>query len=332
MNKFWKSGDPFIWLTGGAMALSLLMIGGLIFLIMSNGLGFFWPKNVVEIELKGGGKAIGQITDREEIPQPGAPPGTPLKSRVQLKIGNRDIYGTDFRWIEEENIIRRIFPADALVLERLEWGNFYGFIKEIREGGKTVAEGAQEGWQALLPRLKEARELYRGIKKIEKDEIGNINYRIEQLRLEIQKIKLKEDTSKPGVQEKIGEIEKRIDKQQGLYREKQDELGELYEKSRQSSIVVTTADRREKVFPIFQIVRAYRPNTLSWFEKARIYSSKLWEFVADNPREANTEGGIFPAIFGTVMMVFIMSIAVVPLGVLAALYLREYAKVCLCVQ
>ena len=29
----------------------------------------------------------------------------------------------------------------------------------------------------------------------------------------------------------------------------------------------------------------------------------LWEFVADDPRESNTEGGVFPAIFGTVMMV-----------------------------
>ena len=45
-----------------------------------------------------------------------------------------------------------------------------------------------------------------------------------------------------------------------------------------------------------------------------------------DPRESNTEGGIFPAIFGTVMMVFLMSFAVVPFGVLAALYLREYAK------
>ncbi len=56
------------------------------------------------------------------------------------------------------------------------------------------------------------------------------------------------------------------------------------------------------------------------------YMAGLWAFVADDPREANTEGGVFPAIFGTVMMVFIMSILVTPLGVLAAFYLREYAR------
>ena len=56
------------------------------------------------------------------------------------------------------------------------------------------------------------------------------------------------------------------------------------------------------------------------------YATRLWEFVSDEPRESNTEGGVFPAIFGTVMMVVIMSILVTPLGVLAAFYLREYAK------
>ena len=60
--------------------------------------------------------------------------------------------------------------------------------------------------------------------------------------------------------------------------------------------------------------------------KAGHYAAKVWEFVSDNPRESNTEGGVFPAIFGTVMMVMIMSVIVTPLGVLAAFYLREYAR------
>jgi phosphate transport system permease protein len=57
-----------------------------------------------------------------------------------------------------------------------------------------------------------------------------------------------------------------------------------------------------------------------------LYLAKVWEFVADDPRESNTEGGVFPAIFGTVLMVMLMSLLVTPLGVLAAFYLREYAK------
>ena len=71
---------------------------------------------------------------------------------------------------------------------------------------------------------------------------------------------------------------------------------------------------------------AYAPNRLSWIRKLGIYLSRWWEFLLDEPREANSEGGVFPAIWGTVVMTLIMSIAVVPFGVLAALYLREYAK------
>jgi phosphate transport system permease protein len=67
-------------------------------------------------------------------------------------------------------------------------------------------------------------------------------------------------------------------------------------------------------------------NAMGTTEKLGFYFAKMWEFVSDEPREANTEGGIFPAIFGTVMMTLIMAVIVTPFGVLAAIYLREYAK------
>ena len=95
MTRFWKSGEPFIWLTGGALAISLVMVAGLVFLVMANGLGFFWPSAVVRLTLTDGTVLLGQITQRERIPQPGAPSGTPERYRIQLKVGNRDLYGAD---------------------------------------------------------------------------------------------------------------------------------------------------------------------------------------------------------------------------------------------
>jgi len=91
-------------------------------------------------------------------------------------------------------------------------------------------------------------------------------------------------------------------------------------------VTLLTVDGQTKEIPLGGIVRIVPANELSWFGKVRLYFSRLWEFVADDPRESNTEGGIFPAIFGTVMMVLIMSVLVVPLGVVTALFLREYAK------
>ena len=87
-----------------------------------------------------------------------------------------------------------------------------------------------------------------------------------------------------------------------------------------------TADGQHKEVNFSEIVRLYQPNALSLWQKIQHYILKLVEFVSDDPREANTEGGIFPAIFGTVLMVMMMSLIVTPFGVIAAVYLREYAS------
>jgi phosphate transport system permease protein len=65
---------------------------------------------------------------------------------------------------------------------------------------------------------------------------------------------------------------------------------------------------------------------MGFFGKIGFFFHKVYEFLTDEPREANTEGGVFPAIFGTVIMVIIMAVIVTPFGVIAAVYLREYAK------
>ncbi len=50
-----------------------------------------------------------------------------------------------------------------------------------------------------------------------------------------------------------------------------------------------------------------------------------WEFISAAPETGMTEGGIFPAIFGTTLLVLLMTIFVVPLGVAVAIYFSEYA-------
>lgn len=89
---------------------------------------------------------------------------------------------------------------------------------------------------------------------------------------------------------------------------------------------LAAADNTPIAVPLSNIVRAYPANRLDGLAAARIYLDRWWEYLTDEPREANSEGGVFPAIFGTVAMTLIMSLAVVPFGVLAALYLREYAR------
>lgn len=322
MKNFWKSGDPFVWLTGVALMFSLIMIAGLFYLILGKGLGFFWPADVAELKLKDGKSLMGQITARETIPPNAANKNKGDFYRTQIKIGNRDLYGLDFRWVDDAQIEDTTYPKYAVVLERREWGNFYGFIKEIREEGKVISEGNEESWHKLDELIPEAAVVHKEIKRIEKKDIGAISKKIKSYKLSIKSLEADGDEHR----DRINEYEQQISEQETIYKEKEVELNALYTELNKNKVVMLSADGRYKELPLGTIVRAYRPNAMNWFQKAGLYGSKAWEFVSDDPREANTEGGVFPAIFGTVLMVILMSIVVLPFGVLAALYLREYAK------
>jgi phosphate transport system permease protein len=321
MKRFWKSGDPFIWLTGGALALSLIMVAGLVILVLANGLGFFWPSPIVRLTLTDGTELMGQVTQREKIPQPGAPPGTPDRYRIQVKVGNRDLYGADFVWVDDAKIARRGLPAEAVLIERWEWGNLYGTISAVREGDRLVAEGPVDGWKALQTYLPAATVALNEISRIEKKEIGAINHAQEKIRLRMKKLTLQGQEGSP----EASRLQQELETWKVQFGEKEARLAELRRQS-QYTVVISAAGGKEKELRLAQIVRAYRPNTMGLLGKTGFYLSKVWEFVAGEPRESNTEGGVFPAIFGTVMMVMIMSLVVTPLGVLAAFYLREYAK------
>ncbi|MBK8207679.1 MAG: phosphate ABC transporter permease PstA [Planctomycetes bacterium] len=87
-----------------------------------------------------------------------------------------------------------------------------------------------------------------------------------------------------------------------------------------------TADGRTATLPLAEVVRAFRPNEMGLFGKLGVYTARVWEYLTDDPRESNTEGGIWPVIVGTLVMTLLMCVVVVPFGVVSALYLREYAK------
>ena len=80
-----------------------------------------------------------------------------------------------------------------------------------------------------------------------------------------------------------------------------------------------------RTIPLLQIVRVYQPNAMGFFARLGQYFAKVWELLSTPPRESNTEGGVLPALFGTVTLVFLMAICGFPLGVLAGIYLGEYA-------
>lgn len=320
-RNLWKAGDAYVWLSGLALMITLVMIGGLLWLIASKGLSSLWPADVGRYELRDGSAYLGQLRDREKTRGAGGVSGEDY--RVKLKVGNRDVYGLDFRWIDESRIAEVSYPENAVILERREWGNYHGFLGEIRKNGRTVASASDPGVFSLLSELIDgANDVYADILAIEKGEIGDINHGLEKQRLRLRGLAMK-GVDDPG---KTAEIGRRIEEYEAAYAVSERRLSKLYAALGGSEVVMISAGGEEKTVALGKVVRAFRPNSMSVAGKIRFYLSRFWGFVTEDPREANTEGGIFPAIFGTVLMVMLMSVVVMPFGVVAALYLREYAR------
>jgi phosphate transport system permease protein len=316
-------GQMLTWLCGGALALNLLLIVGLLVILVVNGVGFFWQSELVLFHLVDGETLLGVPYEREAIPQSAKDGGKPAM-RVRVGVGNRDLGGSDFRWLDESQIASRAEPADAVALERLEWGNFYGKMAELRQGDRLLAQGA-DTWKAFAPLHKAKLEELAAIQSLEGGEIASLNAEIERLRLAQRKLAIEN----PPAAERAArerELVARTAAAQREYDQAAERLAKLREHFVAETLVMEAANGQRKEIPVGYVVRAIQPNALGFGGRVALYLERLWEFVSAAPRESNTEGGIFPAIFGTVMMVFLMAGVVAPFGVLAAVYLREYAK------
>ena len=332
MREWFKSGTPWVWLTAGAVAAAVLAVAGVMALTAVRGLGHFWPKPVAQTTYteRDGARIdlIGELRDREEVAarrlaEAGfqIPGNEPFVERVLVKMGNRDLTGADFRWFPVPLLGEVSYPAQLLTVERREWGNFYGELVAVTENGNVVAQG-EAAWPELLARFERANDLFWRIYKLEKNDIGNVNYKIEQLRLDARKLELEGRLTEA----RNAEFERRREALNGEFATLQQHIEVLRGKIARDTFVGRVMGGQEVEVKLSNVADVYRPNAMGLFAKMGHYVKKLGEFIGDDPREANTEGGIFPAIFGTVMMVLLMSVLVTPLGIMAAIYMREYAK------
>lgn len=332
MRNWYRSGEPWIWITAGAVALSLVMVYAVVWLTAARGLVHFWPKPVAEVvyqERDGTqSRLIGEIREREEVAvvrlrEQGYDIDTTdtYTQRYLIKLGNKDLTGVDFKWFPAPQLGEFTYPKNLVTIERREWGNFYGHLKAVKEEGKVVAEG-EAAWPEAQRRLLRSNALFREAVRIEKVDIGKINYQLERLRLRERKLMLLERLTEADK----AEFAKQREAREAEYRVLQERLDKVRHELERDSIMVETGDGQSVEIPFAKIADVYMPNAMSFWQKVGFYVEKFWEFVSDDPREANTEGGIFPAIFGTVMMVLLMSVLVTPLGIMAAVYMREYAK------
>ncbi|SED04837.1 phosphate ABC transporter permease PstA [Pseudomonas anguilliseptica] len=333
LKTWFKSGTPWIWMNAGAVSIAVIMTLGLMMVIAVRGLGHFWPADIIEADYQIPGQEAkvmaGEVTQIEEVPRarlaasglPVTAEGGEFMTRELFKVGNRDVYGADFTWVVGEWLSNLRTPENLTALERREWGNFYGYLVNVKESGELVAEG-DASWPALQERLERVEQLHKQLVRLEKKDIGRINAGLERIRLQTRKLELQ------GKLDEVVQAELDAERAQwdAEYKVLETELIALNQAFNRDSVTLKTVDGREVTISLGKVVRAFQPNAMGLGDKFGFYLAKLWEFVSDDPREANTEGGIFPAIFGTVMMTLIMAVIVTPFGVVAAIYLREYAK------
>ena len=237
--------DLWPWLCAASVALSLLMLGALLALLLVRGLGHFWPATLEEVTLRSGDTFAGHAVREVELPQQAG------DERLYF-TGNQDIEGARWRWVAIEEIAERAQPADLIRLERSPWGDFIGRLVAIEQDDQRWEGDA--AWQRLTTLL-----------------------------------------ALPASQRQ------------------------------ESQLLLTTVDGQTLRQPMASIVSAQAPNAMSWSQKTHVWGDGVWRFLSEGPRAANTDGGVWPAIFGTVLMVILMSVMVTPFGVLAAIYLNEIA-------
>jgi len=302
-------GQPWVWVTAGGIATALLMIVGLLLLVLINGLTAYWPERVARVRLQDGTTLLGEFTRTEA-------------GRRLLRTGNFDLTGKDFQWVEDAQIAGEDHPGEAWVFERLEWGRFYGSLREVRLDDRPVVP-APDRFRELHGA---ARRRLAEIRRIEKHDLGAVFAEMERLRLAVRKADVRHGPGSSAVEaarRRAREREPGLEQETAALNRR---LEELKQEDRRATVVLADVNGREKVHRVSEVVRAYPANELGLPGRLAVYGSRWWEFLSSEPREFNTEGGIFPAIFGTVLMTLIMSVVIVPFGVIAALYLREYAR------
>lgn len=326
-TKSVPKGEPFVWFTATGLVTGLIMIVFLLGLIFFKGIEVFWPRAVYQLEIAEdsdvslrGAKTIAGVKIKEHEAQT-MDGGTQLE--WQLYVGNKDFYGFNFKYIPMNAVTAKSQPKGMMRLERFEYGDALIYpVSLALKSGETIRSDSEHFNETLHALIEESNARRREIRAIENGEIGAINAQMQKIHRQHKKASARKDVSEGYLKD----LEQQQAQLQVRYELLAAEAKTLRRRQDDNQMVYQDAAGREGRISAGKLIHFYYPNQISFLDKTLLFFEKIWRFLSEEPREANTEGGVFPAIFGTFAMTLLMSIAVMPFGVLAAIYLREYAK------
>ena len=311
-------GEPWVWFTGLGLIIGLGMVIGLLSLVIFNGVTVFWAPQVPVAQVDDGRTIIGQLAQRRI--RAGSPADNP-RYELQYQVGLRELNGNSYLWVDEAKIKSETFPADVLGLERVENGPAFVRPLSLRKSdGKLIAitdSAFEPAFQAEVAAASAVREK---LVEITRHRIGDVNSEMDEARVALRRA---EDLK---LADEITDRRRQIAGLEERFATLQAEAKKVVEGGAVASLVSKDSAGREVIVPLTQVIRGWFPNRLDTWGRVQLFFSRLGEFVFHEPREANTEGGLMPAIFGTLVMTVFMSLMVTPFGVITAIYLREYAQ------
>ena len=311
-------GEPWVWFTGLGLIIGLGMVIGLLSLVIMNGVTVFWAPQVPVVQVDDGRTIIGQLAQRRI--RAGSPADHP-RYELQYQVGLRELNGNSYLWVDEAKIKSETFPADVLGLERVENGPAFVRPQSLRKtDGKLIAATDAAFEAAFQAEVAAASVVREKLVEITRHRIGDVNSEMDAARVALRRA---EDLK---LADEIVDRRRQIAGLEERFATLQAEAKKVVEGGAVASLVSKDAAGREVVVPLTQVIRAWFPNRLDTWGRVQLFFSRLGEFVFHEPREANTEGGLMPAIFGTLVMTVFMSLMVTPFGVITAIYLREYAQ------
>lgn len=309
-----RKGEPLVWLTAAGLTFGVAMALGLFLLIFIKGTSSFWPRQIDLMEVSRGGvteKIAGYITQETERKDAEGV----IHEEIQVFRGNKDLNGEAFLYIDRKDVLSTSRPASLLLVERLEYGPAIVTPVSLKTPGGNIGAEDPSFWPTLSKMISDGKAARAELLDIEKDEIGAISRELEAL----------------GRAEKARKVEPsaaetRRKELQGSFDQLQTKAAEIRKTVDGYAFTGAAADGREITCSAAQLLDVFASNQAGFAGRVGEMFHRIGKFLSEDPREANTEGGVFPAIFGTVLMTLVMSMFVTPFGVIAAIYLREYAK------
>jgi ABC-type phosphate transport system permease subunit/ABC-type phosphate transport system auxiliary subunit len=290
--------ESAVWLSAAGLAVGLFMIAGLLLLVAVKGLAVFWPRDVwrVSVRTDDGGTeqfagSLVRVAERRGPDRSGA-------VEHHYFTGNKEVYRLAFRRIEAARILERVPAHGYWVARRTEHGDAIFRPEVLHLGDDRRMAAGEAAFEAVL-----RQELAAGHAR-----------RAAILDLEKRRI--------PALAERL---------QAGGDEQRQFEAlaaeARLLRAAQQvARLEVRLASGEARAYRLADLLRLHPAVGLDAWGRLSVFAAGLTEFLSAEPREANTEGGVFPALFGTFVMTLLMAVLVTPFGVLAAVYLREYAR------